>query len=168
MSLKAKLKQRKPEHVDLVFCMDRPLAKALEDARAEERRLSGGSGDYGPKKGKPGHADAVARVRELEKQAADASVTIRVSSLDWQAYNELMQEHPAREGKDEQFNSSTFFEAAAKATAVEVTAKSTVPIPDEDWDEFVSGLTDGEYDRLAGAVVQVNRNLATVNVAPLG
>lgn len=156
MSLKTALKKRVADHVDLVFCMDRPLVKELEAARASDRDGSAYSG------GKS------ARVKELEKQAKDASVTIRVSSLPWSEYNELMNEHPAREGHDEQFNSSTFFEAVAKATAVEVTGKGTVPIPDEDWQEFVDGLTDGEYDRLAGAVMQVNRNLATVDIAPLG
>lgn len=161
MSLKTKLKQRKPEHVDLVFCMDRPLAKELEHARSEARADSEQKdGAYSGGKSE--------RVKELEKQVAEASVTIRLSSMPWSEYNELMTLHPPREGHDEQFNSSTFFEAVAKASAVEVTAKSTVPIPDEDWAEFVDGLTDGEYDRLAGAVVQVNRNLAAVNIAPLG
>ncbi|GAA1323733.1 hypothetical protein ACFSWE_09560 [Leucobacter albus] len=157
MSLKSKLKARKPEYLDLVFCMDRPLLKELEQARTE-------------------HAEAAAErlsvpkspaVKALEKAVADASVTLRVSSLPWEAYNDLMLEHPAREGHDEQFNSSTFYAAAAKATAEEVTAKSTVPIPEEDWEEFAAGLTDGEYDRLAGAVIAVNRNTATVNIAPL-
>lgn len=158
MSLKTKMRLRKPEHVDLVFCMDRPLMKELERARAEAARQAEGRLAAGKD----------ATVAALEKKLAAASVTIRVSSLPWEEYNALMLEHPAREDHDEQFNASTFFEAAAKATAVEVTAKSTVPIPEEDWNEFIAGLTDGEYDRLAGAVVQVNRNLATVNTAPLG
>lgn len=158
MSLKNKLKHRKPDHVDLVFCLDRPLAKELEVARQEDAQVNADRMVSKPSE----------RVKALEKQAADASVTIRISSLSWEEYNALLDEHPPREGHDEQFNSSTFFEAVAKASAVEVTSKSIIPIPDDDWDEFVSGLTDGEYDRLAGAVVQVNRNLATVSIAPLG
>lgn len=158
MSLKTKMKHRKPEHVDLVFCLDRPLAAELDRARTEARKQSDSRMVGG----------TTQAVKDLEKQAADASVTIRISSLPWERYNALMAEHPPRDGHEEQFNSATFFMAAAKATAEEVTAKSTVPIPDEDWDEFAEGLTDGEYDRLAGAVVQVNRNLATVNIAPLG
>lgn len=156
MSLKTKLKHRKPEQMDLVFCLDRPLLKELESARADAERQAEGRMAKGNDP----------RVKELEKQVKDASVTIRISSLPWDQYNALMLEHPARDGHDEQFNASTFFAAAAKATAVEVTEKSTVPIPEEDWDEFLDGLTDGEYDRLAGAVVQVNRNLATVNTVP--
>jgi len=157
VSLKTKLKQRKPDHVDLVFCLDRPLAAELDRARTEARKQSDSRMVGG----------VTQAVKELEKKAADASVTIRLSSLPWEEYNTLIGEHPPRDGHEEQFNSSTFFMAAAKATAVEVTGKSTVPIPDEDWDDFAAGLTDGEYDRLAGAVVQVNRNLATVNIAPL-
>lgn len=158
MSLKTKLKARKPEQMDLVFCLDRPLLKDLEAARTEHARDAEGRVSVPKSK----------RVKDLEAAVKDASVTIRVTSLPWEEYNGLMLEHPPREGHDEQFNSSTFYEAAAKATAVEVTPKSTVPIPEEDWDEFVSGLTDGEYDRLAGAIVAVNRNTATVNIAPLG
>lgn len=157
MSLKTKLKARKPEYLDLVFCLDRPLMKDLEKARREHESES--AGRMAAPKSKT--------VKDLEKAVADASVTIRVASLPWEAYNALMLEHPAREGHDEQFDASTFYAAAAKATAEEVTAKSTVPIPEEDWDEFMSGLTDGEYDRLAGAVVAVNRNTGTVNIAPL-
>lgn len=158
MSLKSKLKARKPEQMDLVFCLDRPLLKELESARVEHAREV--EGRLAVPKSK--------RVKELEAAVADASVTLRILSLPWEEYNGLMLEHPARDGHDEQFDSSTFYLAAAKATAEEVTALSTVPIPEEDWDEFASGLTDGEYDRLAGAVVAVNRNTATVNIAPLG
>ncbi len=153
MSLKTQLKKRKPEHQDLVFCMDRPLMGELEQARRD-----GAASAYAGN----------ARVQELEKAVAAASVTIRISSLPREEYYAIMAEHPPRDGEDEIFNPETFFEACAKASALEVTAKSTVPIPDEDWDEFVSGLTDGEFDRLAGAVVQVNRSQATVNIAPLG
>lgn len=156
MSLKSKLKQRKPEQIDLVFCLDRPLLKELESARSDASRQAEGRMARGTDP----------RVKELEKQVEDASVTIRVSSLPWDQYNALMLDHPARDGHEEQFNASTFFAAAAKATAVEVTGLSAVPIPEEDWEEFLEGLTDGEYDRLAGAVVQVNRNLATVNTVP--
>jgi len=157
MSLKTQLKKRKPEHLDVTFCMDRPLVKLLDAARAEDLSRDG-SAYLGGKSQK---------VKELEKQVRDASVTIRISSLSWSEYNELMNQHPPRDGKSEEFNSETFFSAAAQATAVEVTAKSTVPIPEEDWDEFVGGLTDGEYERLANAVMQVNRNFATVGIAPL-
>lgn len=158
MSLKSKLKKRKPEHIDLVFCLDRPLLKELEsarlaDARDQEGRLVSGKS---------------ARVKELEKQIADASVTIRITGMPWGEYNELQSAHPPVEGSGTAFNPETFFAAAAKATAEEVTGKSTVPVPDEDWDEFVEGLTDGEFERLAGAVMQVNRNVGTVSTAPLG
>jgi len=155
MSLKTKLKQRKPDHVDLVFCMDRPLMKELEAARSDAPvgAYSGGKSD---------------RVKDLEKAVKDASVTIRISSLPRDEYNEIMVQHPPRDGHEEMFNPETFFEAIAKASATEVTAKSTVPIPDEDWTEFVDGLTDGEFDRLADAAVMVNRGMATVSIAPLG
>lgn len=157
MSLKTKLQKRTDEHVDLVFCMDRQAAKELEQSRTRDR--AGGSAYSGGKS---------ARTKELEKAVKDASVTIRITSMPWPDYNALQAQHPPVEGSGTSFNAETFFESAAKATAVEVTAKSTVPIPEEDWEEFIAGLTDGEYERLAGAVMQVNRNVGTVGTAPLG
>jgi len=156
MSLKNSLKHRKAGYVDLTFCFDRPLVEDLElarsaDAEANEGRLSQGKS---------------ARTKELERAVKAASATIRIKSLPWGDYNALLLEHPAREGREEAFNPETFFVAAAKATAVEVTAKSEVPIPDEDWDEFIAGLTDGEYDRLANAVGLVNRDVSAAQITP--
>lgn len=164
MSLKSKLKQRKPDFEELVFCLDRPLAKRFEAARAELARLNEGKGAYGGKAA--GHKDAADLVKSLQQEVAAATVKIRISSMDREAYNSLVLEHPPREGINEVLNPETFYLAAAKATAVEVTAKSTVPIPDEDWAEFEGGLTDGEHDRIANAVIVVNRNVGSIDFDP--
>lgn len=156
MSLKNSLKQRKAQQIDLTFCFDRPLIEELELSRAADEEANKDRMT----------AKASARTRELERAVADASATIRIRSVTWEQWNALLLEHPAREGHDETFNYNTFFVAAARMTAVEVTSKSEVPIPEEDWDEFVSGLTDGEYDRLSNAVGLVNRDMAAVQTVP--
>lgn len=156
MAMKSKLKKRKPDHVDLTFCLDRPLAKELEQVRLEAAKAAEGRLAAGKDP----------RVKDLEQAVRDASVTVRVSSLPRDEYQALILAHPPREGRNEEFNPETFFEAVARESTVEVTAKSTIPIPEDDWDEFVNGLTDGEFDRLCGAVVQVNRAQGAVNLAP--
>lgn len=158
MSLKSKLEKRSADYVDLDFCLDRRLAKSLAEARLEQGRAEGA---YGAGKSKA--------LRDLEKQVLEASVTIRITAMPWPEYHALVNEHPPREGfPGEVFNPNTFYVAAAKQSASEVTdLGSTVPIHDEDWDEFVNGLTDGELDRLAGAVHQLNRDVSTVDIASL-
>lgn len=157
MSLKTKLKNAKPDFEDFTICLDRPLAREYEEARqaavveASERMT----------------AAKDPKVKALAARLLDASVTLRVYALPWQEYNELVTRHPARDGVDEQFNSMTFFPAAAKATAVEVTAKSEVPIHEDDFDELVTGMSDGEFDRLAGVVIVANRSNRSVGIAPL-
>lgn len=159
MSLKTKLANAKPDYEDFSICLDRPLArqyeKAQEEARvaASERMVGGGKSP---------------EVERLAKLVAAASVTLRVYALPWGEYNEIVTQHPAREGKEEQFNAETFFPAAAKASAVEVEDEIESPIDGDDFDRLVAGLSDGEFDRLAGAVVLANRSNRSVGIAPLG
>lgn len=160
MSLKTKLKNAKTDFEDFTICLDRPLAREYEQALAAGKKDAEGR--------MAGKAANTPAVKALAKQVADASVTLRIYALPWGEYNDLVNRHPAREGVDEQFNSMTFFPAAAKATAVEVTDKSEIPIHGEDFDELVAGLSDGEFDRLAGVVVVANRSNRSVGIAPLG
>lgn len=159
MSLKTKLKQAKPDFEDFTICLDRPLAKEYEKAKeaaqanAQDRMAANPAKDP--------------EVVRLGKLVDEASVTLRIYALPWGEYNELVNQHPAREGVDEQFNSMTFFPAAAKAGAVEVTDKSEIPVHDEDFDALVEQMSDGEFDRLAGAVVVANRSNRSVGIAPL-
>lgn len=159
MSLKTKLKNAKPDYSDFTVCLDRPLAREYEKAREDARALS--EDRY------VARAATSEEVAALAKRVADASVTLRIYALPWDEYNALVVDHPARDGVDEQFNSMTFFPAAAKAGAVEVTSKSEIPVHDEDFDDFVGQLSDGEFDRLAGAVILANRSNRSVGIAPL-
>lgn len=160
MSLKTKLKNAKPDFEDFTICLDRPLARRYEDALAKAQADASERMSANPAK------DPV--VKALSKEVAESSVTLRIYSLPWGEYNDLVNRHPAREGVDEQFNSMTFFPEAAKAGAVEVTDKSEIAVHGDDFDELVAGMSDGEFDRLAGAVILANRSNRSVGIAPLG
>lgn len=160
MSLKTKLKNAEADYEDFTICLKRPLVRRYEAALAKARSDASERMSANPAK------DPV--VKALAKEIADASVTLRIYALPWGDYNDLVNRHPARDGVDEQFNSMTFFPEAAKATAVEVTDKSEIPIHGEDFDELVTGMSDGEFDRLAGAVIVANRSNRSVGIAPLG
>lgn len=159
MSLKTKLKKAKPDYEDFTICLDRPLVKEFERARDEANAAN---------EGRLIQTAAIpTEVKELAKRVEDASVTLRIYALPWGEYNELVNAHPARPGVEEQFNSETFFPAAALAGVKEVTAKGEVPVHEEDFEELVHGMSDGEFDRLAGAVVLANRSNRSVGIAPL-
>lgn len=159
MSLKTKLKQAKPDFEDFTICLDRPLAKEYEKAREAAAANAADRMAANPAKDP--------EVLRLGKLVDEASVTLRIYALPWREYNELVNKHPAREGVDEQFNSMTFYPAAAKATAVEVTGKSEITVHEEDFDQLVEQMSDGEFDRLAGAVHIANRSNRSVGIAPL-
>lgn len=159
MSLKTKLKNAKPDYSDFTVCLDRPLARRYEEALASAKENSAERLAANPANDPT--------VKRLAKEVTEASVTLRIYALPWDEYNALVVDHPARDGVDEQFNSMTFYPAAAKASAVEVTSKSEIPVHDEDFDDFVGQLSDGEFDRLAGAVILANRSNRSVGIAPL-
>lgn len=160
MSLKSKLKGAKPDFEDFSICLDRPLVREYEAALAAAQKNAEGRLAVNPAKDPA--------VKELAKRVDDATVRLRVYALPWDEYNEIVEQHPARDGVDEQFNSKTFFPAAAKAGVREVTGMSEVPVPAEDFDDLVSIMSDGEFDRLAGAVVMANRSNRSVGIVPLG
>lgn len=160
MSLKSKLKNAKPDFEDYSICLDRPLVKEYEKALDAAKAASVDRMVSNP--------EADPSVKALAKQVEEASVTLRIYAMPWADYNALVVRHPARDGVDEQFNSMTFFPDAAKATAVEVTGLSEIPVHEEDFDELLAGMSDGEFDRLAGAVIMANRSNRSVGIAPLG
>jgi hypothetical protein len=86
------------------------------------------------------------------------SITIRITGVSFGDYNKMMAANPPREGHDESFNPSTFFLYVAKRTGKSLEDDGTLEdITPDEWEWIESNLTDGEHDRLAGAVVAVNR-----------
>ena len=112
---------------------------------------------------------AKARVAELEQQIAAKSITIRLTALDRHDYNRVALANPPRAGYQEAFNSSTFFFEVAKKSGryVDHTGAEHVITADQ-WKRIDKALTDGEYDRLAQAVIKINRTVGGSNIDFLG
>lgn len=142
MSLSEKLAGKKFPHRDLTICLDADLLLEREQLKSRnDDRLTGKS----------------SAVKALEKRIADASVTIRVNGMPFAKYQALMARHPGRKGKQEPFNPVTFFPAVAGEKAEYLEDGEWVPIGADEWKNLTDALTDGEFDRIAQAAMDVNR-----------
>lgn len=173
-----RLEARTMPSQDVVICLDLDLlskrdeamkavasaqAAARVAARAEDERLVSAQ-----LKESDAVVAAKARVAELEAAIRDASITLRIKGVDRLTYNAWLLACPPRKGKDVgPFDASKFFMHAAKHSAVYVDANGGEhPISDEEWAVIDKQLTDGEHDRIAQAVIHVNREAGRVDVTP--
>jgi len=98
------------------------------------------------------------KIADVETAMRDSAITLRITGVSFGTYNEYIAANPPREGKQEQFNSSTFYIYVARRTAQSLEDDGTLePVTDTEWDDIEANLTDGEHDRIAMAVVAVNR-----------
>jgi hypothetical protein len=102
-------------------------------------------------------ADLKSRVRALEDEMRDATVTFHLVGMPFPAYNAVLIDHPPREGnmvdRAVGYNVATFYPALVKACI------ASPVLSDEQWEKLVARLTDGDFDRLATAASEVNRRL---------
>lgn len=148
-------------HKDVRICLDLELLAQRDEAmKAVPRRPSVDDDRMVAAKG-----EANARVAELEAKIQAASITLRVKGVDRFVYNEWMVQCPPRKGKQENYDPSKFFMHAAKNSAVYVDeAGAEHDITPDEWASIDKMLTDGEHDRIAQAVVHVNRSVGAVDV----
>lgn len=148
-------------HKDVRICLDLALITERDRALAAvanaqaminaDQRLAGGH---------PALADAKARVGELDAAIREASMTLRITGVDRTTYNLWLAKNPARQGRREEFNSATFFMFAARESGTYIDEHGTEhAITDTEWDEIDRTITDGEHDRIAEAVIEVNRTV---------
>lgn len=158
-NLSSRLEGRRMPHKDVPICLDLELLdrrdeamKAVSPRRVDEARMV-----------QPAQ-DASAVVAELEALIREASIILRVYGVDRHTYNQWLVDCPPRKGRQEPFNSSTFFIHAAKQSAKYVDEAGVEhDITDDEW-VTLDKMTDGEYDRLASAVLHVNRGVGAVDV----
>ncbi len=179
-ALSALLDEATFDFEDVPICLDAKLSRrrdaamsALADARRRsvdakrretaDERLS--------VKGDVTLEDEVARhlaeVEAIEDQMRAKTIRLRITGVPFDSYNETLAAHPPRKGKQETFNSQTFFLALARLTVALVDANDpdTVhPISDSDWAKLTRRLTDGEHDRIADATMSVNRSAGRTGV----
>lgn len=169
MSLSEKLsKGRTFPTKDVQLCLDAALVaerdramEALADAvkkNTTDGRLTGVAGKA-----------ERAELDEIEERMRASVITLRVTGLPFKEYNDCVRANPPRKGRQETFNTSTFFlYTARRSTRYVNDAGELEPISDEDWARIEADLTDGEHDLLAGAVIEVNRTQGLSGVGFLG
>lgn len=161
--LSEKLAAKKAAFQDVTICLDGSLADAREHAvtalrraQAEAEAAQKGQGDTRLTGG--GIAKAKKELDVIEARVREAAITIRITAVSFGEYNKFIIQNPPRKGQEETFNPQTFFMFVARRTGKFLDdAGNLHDISDEEWDQIEAALTDGDHDRLAQAVVLVNR-----------
>lgn len=170
-AISSKLAQRKFPTKDVTICLDGELSQQRDAILADianAQRALGRSED-----GKTGGDDRLAAtsrgraekqlrtaqkaLADLEQRMRDISVTLRFTGVDFKTYNGLMLKHPPRKGRQETFNPETFFVALGEKSVASIENDQPVEIEPAEWRQLVETLTDGDFDRVAGAMIEVNR-----------
>ena len=157
---------------DVTICLDGSLARQLEDAQNAVRRAVAGavSADKGAKDSRLAKAGeslkaAQKAVEDAEAAIRAAAIKIRIFAVSFGEYNKFVIQNPPRKGQDESMNPQTFFIFVARRTGKYVADDGTIQdMSKEEWDDIEGSLSDGDHDRLAQAIVIVNRQDSTRGV----
>lgn len=165
-----RLEQRKMPTKNVRICLDldllrerdeavRAVASAYNQQKSDERMVGTG----------PQLAAAQAAVADVENRIREASIIIKLTGVDRTTYNRFLLACPPRKGKQESYDSSKFFMHVARETGVYVDENGDEhPILPEEWAAIDKTITDGEHDRIAQAVIEVNREVGGQDIAFLG
>lgn len=165
-----RLEQRKMPTKNVRICLDldllrerdeavRAVASAYNQQKSDERMVGAG----------PQLAAAQAAVTDVENRIREASIIIKLTGVDRTTYNRFLLACPPRKGKQESYDSSKFFMHVARETGVYVDENGDEhPILPEEWAAIDKTITDGEHDRIAQAVIEVNREVGGQDIAFLG
>lgn len=164
MSLNDKLASKKFPHRDVRICVDGELSAEWSEAMAtlvaaerDAERAKEGQGDSRLSGGAVGKARSV--LAAVEERMQGALVTIRITAVPFGEYNKFLTQNPPRKGKNESFDPTTFYMFVARRTGQYVGDDGALEaISKEQWDAIEESMTDGDYDRIAQAVVAVNRS----------
>lgn len=152
--LKPQLLTERDEAMTRVASANRERKQTTEDDRMVAPPVS------------PALAAAIAAVKDINDKIQAASITLRITGVDRLKYNRFVLANPPRKGKGEPFDPSTFFIYVAKQTAAYVDAQGeTHEVTDAEWASIDKKLNDGEHDRIAQAVINVNRTVGAQDVS---
>jgi hypothetical protein len=171
--LSSKLAAASMPFEDVRICLDGQLNKERDDALAElaeagqslNRASARRSSDVRLTDPAPDTSaeqaavdDARAKVEAIEERMRAATATLRVFGVDFETYNKYLSANPPRKGKQEDFNNQTFFLYVAERTAKYLESGGELSdIEPAEWEDLRQRLTDGDHDKLADAIVTVNR-----------
>lgn len=155
MTFSEKLAKRTFPTRDVKLCLDAGLVAERDAVMAQIRQTQGPDARV-----RSGAGVLQKRAAELEEQMRESLITIRVTGLPYALYNKIMRNHPPRKGKAEAFNPESFYSDLVYKSSSLVEGETLQPlteVPRAEWDQLIESLTDGEFDILAGAALEVNR-----------
>lgn len=153
-SLDDKLAAKKFPHRDVHLCIDGELATERERTA---RDLSAAVARKTDRLANPDVARLRKELADLDQRVKESSITIRIYGVSFGEYNAIRNANPPRKGHQEAFNPITFFVNVARKTGKYVDDDGEHDIAKDQWDKIEAALTDAEHDKIATAVVAVNR-----------
>lgn len=152
-ALKDRLAAAKPAERSVDVCLRGDLGAEHDRLNAELKRVRQGiTGTLGSQ---AQEAEIAARLTAIEAEMADEMLTLTVRALNRSAWRELVQKHPAREGNLGDRAIGANFQALMDEAIPACTVQPD--LDEEDWARLNEVMSSGDYDRLATAVWEVNR-----------
>jgi hypothetical protein len=165
-ALAKKLADKKFAFRDITLCLDGTLSRQREELMAElfaATRSAEDAPNPDARLSSVSPAKALQkRIDALEDEMRDSSITIRLTAVNFGEYNKFIIQNPPRKGNTQDaqlgLNGSTFFMDVARRTAKFLNEDGELEdIADDEWEQLEETLTDGEFDRIANAVLDLNR-----------
>lgn len=147
------------------FITDAALALEHENAKAALSAVMREDHSADTLAGSPRVRERAEAVTDLEQRIADSVVVFTLQAVSRKVYNELVAEHPAREGNADDkalgVNGETFFDALISASILRVNKKADNSVvdfdPADEWSDLADEMTDGQYAEFVTEVQQLNR-----------
>ena len=164
-NLLSRLESRKMPHRDVAICLDLNLLNRLNEALRRVVDANTAQAKDQRSVASPELRAARAEVADAKAAIRDASITIRITGVDRNTYNQFLLDCPPRKGHQEMYDPNIFFMHVARQTGQYVDENGNVhEMTDEEWELVDSKITDGEHDRIASAVIEVNRTVGSNNI----
>lgn len=161
-NLLSRLETRKQPHRDVPICLDLNLLARLDEANSAVVDATIAQSKEDRMIVSPALREARAAVDAAKAAIRDASITIRITGVDRTTYNQFLLDCPPRKGRQESYDPTIFFMHVARQTGEYVDENGDVhEMSSEEWDHIDRMITDGEHDRIASAVIEVNRTVGT-------
>lgn len=168
-NLLSRLESGRMPSEDVRICLDKNLLSERDSLMAAVARSERQQSSDARMAGSGVDKSTRERLATVEAAIGAASITLRIVGVDRTEYNALLMASPPRAGRQETYNPTTFFMLAAKKSAKYVDESgSEHDISDVEWKEIDKKITDGEHERIAQAVLNVNRVAGAQSIDFLG
>jgi hypothetical protein len=165
-ALSEKLAKKKFAHRDITLCLDGTLSLKRDEAMEELAKLARSTENGKSAPDARLSADPVLTATKLVESIEDEmranSITLRITAVSFGEYNKfIIQNKPRKDSEADRsfgFNTQEFFLFVARRTGTYIDeAGNENAIDKAEWDAIEESLTDGDHDRIAGAILDINR-----------